>query len=189
MNKLLTNIQVKNWLDNNLTFITEQVSKKSEYKRIEDIWGRNVMKSVRPDLKLDKQWTNLFGEYIVREYFENKNIDISHPIKKKGFKPDFEIEKYIIEVKTGSYFTEGTGHEKILGTPFKYCEIPVLYNKPLLIICIGKAEYLGRHKYGFLDGEVLQNCEIKQRYINFFKDNKIYYIGYTELDKFNLFDN
>jgi len=187
MNKLLKNIEVTYWLSNNLTFITNQSTKKSEYKKIEDIWGRSVMKTIRPDLKLDKQWTNLFGEYIVREYFENKDIDIKNALNINGYKPDFEIENYIIEVKTGSYFTDGTGHEKILGTPFKYCEIPILYNKPLLIICIGKAELLGKDKYGFLDGTILENSVEKQSFINFFKEKNITYIGFSNLDK--LFNN
>lgn len=196
MNSLINNFEVKLWIFNNLTFITKQnelnenteqskkIKKRNDnYKLREDIWGRNIMRTIRPDLKLEKQWTNLFGEYIVKEYFENINMIIKHPKKINGYMPDFEIDNYIIEVKCGTYFTEGTAHEKILGTPFKYCEIPKLYNKPLLIICIGKAEYLGIHKYGFLQGEILNNSKEKQRFIRFYEENNIQLIGYTQLHK------
>lgn len=196
MNSLINNFEVKLWIFNNLTFITKQnelnenteqskkIKKRNDnYKLREDIWGRNIMRTIRPDLKLEKQWTNLFGKYIVKEYFENINMIIKYPKKINGYMPDFEIDNYIIEVKCGTYFTEGTAHEKILGTPFKYCEIPKLYNKPLLIICIGKAEYLGIHKYGFLQGEILNNSKEKQRFIRFYEENNIQLIGYTQLHK------
>jgi hypothetical protein len=58
-----------------------------------------------------------------------------------------------MEVKCGTYYTNGTAHEKILGCPFKYADIPILYSKPLKIVCIGGAEKICREQYGNLSGE------------------------------------
>jgi hypothetical protein len=64
--------------------------------------------------------------------------------------PDLETEDNIIEVKTQTFYTSGTAGEKILGSAFKYASIPVLYGKPLIILCIGGAEKICKEQYGNL---------------------------------------
>ena len=64
---LLRNKNVVQWLFCDLSFLGS--GKNKEMKVLEDIWGRKTMKLRRPDLKMDKQWTNLFGEYICEEIY------------------------------------------------------------------------------------------------------------------------
>ena len=115
---------------------------------------------------------------------QNPNERVVYHNNKRGAKftkyiPDFEIDNFVIEVKTNSYFTSGTATEKILGCPFKYAEIPELYKKNLIIICVGGAEKICRENYGNLNIENTVN--IKKKYINFFKENGIVFIGLSEL--------
>jgi len=114
----------------------------------------------RPDLKLDKQWTNKFGEHICEEIYFLLGKSVSKPIKQDHFQPDTEIDDAIIEAKAGTFYTDGTAGEKILGCPFKYADIPRLYGKPLKILCMGGAEKICRESYGNLPGE---KCSEKNR--------------------------
>jgi hypothetical protein len=170
---LLNNREVISWLFGDTSFLA------TNNKENEDVWGREVLKLKRPDLKLDKQWTNKFGEHICEELYTLLGFDIKKPIIKEHYQPDLEIDDAIIEVKTGTYYTSGTAHEKILGCAFKYAEVPELYNKPLKIICIGGAEKLSKERYGILEGT---SCSPKKKmYIDFFKENKIEYEGITSI--------
>jgi hypothetical protein len=183
---LLRNKEVVQWLFGDLSFL-ETIEKKNKtndekkYKLLEDKWGRNILKTRRPDLKLDKQWTNKFGEHLCEEIYTLIGKKVTKPVKKNNYQPDCETENFIIEVKTGTFHTSGTAGEKILGCPFKYCEVPDLYSKPLKILCIGGAEKICREQYGNLDGV---KCSIqKKKFINFFKDNNIEYVGVTDILK------
>jgi hypothetical protein len=170
---LLNNREVISWLFGDTSFLDKN------NKEFEDGWGREVLKLKRPDLKLDKQWTNKFGEHICEELYTFLGNDIKKPIIKEHYQPDLEIDDAIIEVKTGTYYTSGTAHEKILGCAFKYSEVPELYNKPLKIICVGGAEKLCKNNYGILEGS---KCSPqKKKYIDFFKENKIEYVGITSI--------
>jgi hypothetical protein len=176
---LVRDTNVINWLFGNLGFIHSQAKHKREYKNLEDLWGRNMLKTRRPDLKLDKQWTNKFGEHLCEELCILSGKETSKPKKKERYLPDLEIDECIIEVKTGTYYTTGTAGEKILGCPFKYADVPVLYNKPLKIICIGGSELDCRENYGNLPGN---KCTAQKRmFLDFFKNNGIEYIGATEI--------
>lgn len=173
---LMKNTEVLKWLYNDLSFL-EKIDKKSE-----DIWGRNVMKSKRSDLKLDKQWTNCFGEYICEEIMILLGYNVFKPTKKENFQPDLEVDDCILEVKTQTYLTSGTAGEKILGTPFKYSNIPRLYSKPLTIVCIGNAEILSRENYGNLPGSKMN--QEKKNILDFYRKSfHIQYIGASQLLK------
>ncbi len=173
---LLKNKDVLRWLFNDLNFLAT-VDKKSE-----DKWGQDVMRTKRPDLKLDKQWTNRFGEYICEEIMILLEKNVSKPIKKEHLQPDWETTDFMLEVKTQTYLTSGTAGEKILGTPFKYAAVPRLYSKPLKIICLGNAERLSRENYGNLVGEKMN--EEKKKIIDFYKNElNIEYVGVTDLLK------
>lgn len=181
---LLKNKEVIQWLFGDLSFLAT-IEKKNKtldgirYKALEDKWGQDVLKMRRPDLKLDKQWTNKFGEHICEEIYLLLNKVVSKPIKKSNYLPDLEIDDAIIEAKAGTYHTGGTAGEKILGCPFKYCEIPHMYGKPLKIICIGGAEKMCRENYGNLSGE---KCSAqKQKFLDFFSENNIQYIGASDI--------
>lgn len=183
---LLKYKEVIMWLFGDLSFLPPIENKNKtadtkQYKVLEDKWGQLMLKNRRPDLKLDKQWTNKFGEHICEELLMLQGKEVSKPKKKKGNQPDSEVDDAIWEAKTNTYFTTGTAGEKILGCPFKYAEIPDLYSKPLKILCMGGAEKLCREHYGNLDGT---KCSIqKKRFLEFFKENRIEYIGATDILK------
>jgi hypothetical protein len=170
---LLKKKEVVQWLCGDLSFLHIR------NKECEDAWGKNVMKERRPDLTLEKQWTNKFGEHLCEEIYTLLGENVKRPIKQNGCQPDLEINSLIIEVKTGTYFTRGTAGEKILGCPFKYCEVPEVYEKPLKIVCIGGAEKACREQYGNLPGS--KSSSQKTKFLNFFRDNNIEYIGFTDL--------
>jgi hypothetical protein len=183
---LLRKKEVIQWLFGDLSFLSpiekkNKTSDESKYKLLEDKWGQTVLKTRRPDLKLDKQWTNKFGEHLCEEIFILLGKNVSKPVKKEHYQPDSEVDDAIVEAKTGTFYTSGTAGEKILGCPFKYAEIPDLYSKPLKILCMGGAERVCREQYGNLAGA---KCSTqKKRFLDFFKENKIEYIGATDILK------
>ncbi len=89
-----------------------------------------------------KQWTTKLGEDVIMyNLLSENNENPKKPNIIGGFQPDWETDDYIYEVKTWSWWCDGTAHEKVLGTAIKYRNIPELYNKPLRIICIGRQEW------------------------------------------------
>ena len=181
---LLRQKEVVQWLFGDLSFLPaiEKKNKTSDakkYKLLEDQWGQAVMKIRRPDLKLDKQWTTKFGEHICEEIYTLLGKDVSKPANKNNYQPDSEVDDAIIEAKAQTFFTAGTAGEKILGCPFKYAEIPDLYEKPLKILCMGGAEKVCRESYGNLPGA---KCSPnKKMFLDFFRENKIEYVGATDI--------
>jgi len=172
---LLRNDNVLNWIFGNLNFLKENTLK-CNYKYKEDEWGRYVLKTKRPDLKLDKQWTNKFGEHIIEELYMLLNISINKAKKINKLLPDFETEEFMIEIKTQTFFTSGTASEKIIGSPFKYADVPLLYNKPLKIICIGGAEK------ALTEFDII-NCssETKKKFLQIYRENGIEFMSFRNL--------
>jgi hypothetical protein len=176
--------EVLQWLFGDLSFLPPITKKntsadKKKLKALEDKWGQDTLRIRRPDLKLDKQWTNKFGEHIAEEIYILRGKEVSKPVKKEHYQPDLEVDDTIIEAKAQTFFTSGTAGEKILGCPFKYADIPTLYEKPLVILCMGGAEQLCRGQYGNLPG--VKCSPQKQRFLDFFKENRIEYIGATDI--------
>jgi hypothetical protein len=175
---LLRQKQVIQWLFGDLSFLPE-IQKKNKttdektYKVLEDKWGQDMLRIRRPDLKLDKQWTNKFGEHLCEEIFTLLGKQVSKPVNKQHYQPDAEVDDAILEAKAQTFFTSGTAGEKILGVPFKYRDIPTLYSKPLLIICMGGAEKSCREEYGTLSGS---RCnETAQKLLNYYIVKKRFY--------------
>jgi hypothetical protein len=181
---LLREKEVVQWLFGDLSFLPE-IEKKNKttddakYKVLEDKWGQEILRIRRPDLKLDKQWTNKFGEHICEEIYFLLGKAVSKPVKKENYQPDSEVDDAILEAKAGTFYTGGTAGEKILGCPFKYAEIPDLYGKPLKIVCMGGAEKVCRESYGNLPGK---KCSLqKKKFLDFFRENRIEYIGASDI--------
>ena len=189
---LLRQKEVIQWLIGDLSFlpgIEEQKSKSKNGKArkiLEDNWGKKALKLKRPDLKLDGQWTNKFGEHLLEEIYEIQNLKFYKPVNKNNHQPDLEVDEYMLEAKAETYFTEGTAGEKILGVPFKYRNVPELYKKPLKIYCLGGAEKSCKEQYGILDGPKMDK-EAKE-ILDFWKKKKIEYIGMSDALK-NLIKN
>lgn len=183
---LLRQKQVIQWLFGDLSFLPE-IQKKNKttdekiYKVLEDKWGQDMLRVRRPDLKLDKQWTNKFGEHLCEEIFTLIGKQVSKPVNKQHYQPDAEVDDAILEAKAQTFFTSGTAGEKILGSPFKYAEVPQLYGKPLKILCMGGAEKVCRESYGNLPGE--KTSAQKQKILECFREIGIEYIGATDILK------
>jgi hypothetical protein len=183
---LLRQKQVIQWLFGDLSFLPE-IQKKNKttdekiYKVLEDKWGQDMLRIRRPDLKLDKQWTNKFGEHLCEEIFTLLGKHVSKPVNKQHYQPDAEVDDAILEAKAQTFFTSGTAGEKILGSPFKYAEVPQLYGKPLKILCMGGAEKVCRESYGNLPGE--KTSAQKQKILECFREIGIEYIGATDILK------
>ena len=183
---LLRSIEVIMWLFGDLSYL-EPITKINKtkdtvaYKILEDSWGQATLKTRRPDLKLDKQWTNKFGEHICEEICILMDKPFNKPVTINHYSPDIETEDAIFEVKTQTFYTNGTAGEKILGCPFKYADVPSLYGKKLVILCIGGAEKVCREQYGNLPGD--KCTPQKQSLLDEYKMRKIEYIGATDLLK------
>lgn len=181
---LLRKKEVILWLFGDLSFLPE-IEKKNKttdekvYKVLEDKWGQEMLKIRRPDLKLDKQWTNKFGEHICEELFCLLGKNVTKPVNKHHYQPDAEVDDAILEAKAQTFYTSGTAGEKILGSPFKYADVPELYGKPLKIVCIGGAEKVCRESYGNLPGE--KSTVKKKKILEFFRGIGVEYVGATDI--------
>lgn len=100
------------------------------------MFGNNIINQ-----KNNNQWTTLLGENLVKRTLMRNGYKVRRPICKEHYRPDFETDEYIIEVKTRNWTTSGTAGEKVFGTPYKYSDIPRLYEKPLIIVCVAFQEY------------------------------------------------
>lgn len=182
---LLRNREVIQWLFEDTSFLPHIVRKNKttdmqKYKVLEDKWGQDTLRTYRRnDLKLDKQWTNKFGEYICEEILILHGKEVTKPPNKSNFQPDLEVDNAIWEAKIGTYYTSGTAHEKILGCPYKYADVPLLYGKPLKILCMAGAEKVCREQYGLFGGE---RCTAqKKKYIDFYNINQIDFVSATDM--------
>jgi hypothetical protein len=149
----------------------------SAIKAEEDIWGKEMVRKYTNN-KVRKQWTTIFGESIAKELYTSNGSLLITPTKVAKFRPDFETENEVIEVKTGTYWTSGTAHEKIAGVPYKYSEIPIIYGKPLKIVCIGRAEEEA-WKSGLFGGEYCTERHREQ--IDLWKQWQIYIVPASSL--------
>ena len=102
----------------------------------EKTWGNSMIGQTN-----NGQWTTLLGEQLVYDVLTLKGEHPIKVIKKNGFKPDWETDKYIYEVKTSNWWVSGTAGEKVLGTWIKYQDIPIIYGKPLRIVCVANQEH------------------------------------------------
>jgi hypothetical protein len=148
----------------------------------EDEWCKQIMKGKRPDLVDPEKKQSKFGplgEELCKEYYTLIGEDPFKPSKKEGksYTLDLETLSTIIESKAGSYLTGGTAGEKIYGVPRKYMEVPRLYGKPLLIICIGGSEKFSRDKC------LIGDCDIPESklFADLYEKLNIRYVGFTEL--------
>ena len=99
-------------------------------------WGNKMISQTN-----NGQWTTLLGENLVYDVLTLKNENPRKVKPREGFKPDWETDTHIYEVKTSNFNVSGTAGEKVLGTFIKYQNIPKLYGKPLRIVCVAYQEY------------------------------------------------
>ena len=140
----------------------------------EKIWGNSIIHDTN-----NNQWTTRLGQSIVFECLDQLGENPKIPLKKKYYVPDIETDDFIYEVKTRSWTTSGTAGEKVYGTPLKYAEIPILYEKPLIIICVAYQEYEMLYGKTPIFGPNIRNKQ--QMFIEFYKQNDIYFDQCTKL--------
>lgn len=146
-------------------------------KKNEKNWGNDIIGNDK--IKQTSQWTTKLGENFVAKILSDKGYTVKRPIKKEGYKPDWEIEEAIIEVKTRNWNTTGTAGEKVLGAPYKYAAIPRLYGKPLKIICVAYQEYELTYGNTRVFGEDIQVEQKKM--LDEWKKRGIEYVKFSDI--------
>lgn len=126
------------------TGITIEKQRKEQEEK-EKLWGNTMIGQ-----NGNGQWTTKLGEELVYDVLELMGKNPKKTKSINGFKPDWETDDYIYEVKTSNWWVSGTAGEKVLGTWIKYQDIPELFGKPLRIVCVAFQEYeleYGKVKY------------------------------------------
>lgn len=168
----LNNPEVIEWIHKNGIFKSMKLGNKDDMAR-EKKWGQSTIKRVI------KQWTTELSETIVKEILLRRG-SVWRPDKKEGHEPDWETDDAIYEVKTRSWSVSGTAGQKILGTPFKYAEVPIIYKKPLYIVLVAYQEYEAIEKFKLFDDK----CSERQyKMMNMWKDMDIHYVKCSDLLK------
>jgi len=116
----------------------QETAKKLEKKFIYDLPQPSKSNSKAKKLGFGK-----IGENLVYDILSFMGENPRKPQKYPNccYQVDWEGDNYIWEVKTRSWTEPGTAGEKVLGTMYKYSDLPVIYGKPLKIVCIGYQEY------------------------------------------------
>lgn len=172
---LLHNTTVLDWVQKKGIFLEYKPSKNDKlgYNKKEKEWANTLLDNT----KYTGQWTTCLGETLVKEALTILYKNAWRPEKKEGYKPDWETEDAIYEVKTRNWTTSGTAGEKILGTPYKYSDIPLYYKKPLYIVCVAYQEYEAVERFC-----IYKNItERKQKILDMWKSMDIHFIQFTEL--------
>ena len=172
--KLLKKYEVIQWLFGDLSFLGDDMAE------TEKAWGCNIINGVIKTQSPKGQWSGVFGEKILEEIFllqGKESWKITKFNKKSREEPDRETYEFLYEVKTQSYNTPGTAGEKIFAVPFKYAELPIVYGKPLKIVCFGGAERFLKSSLS-----VEQTCQ-KRKFLDFYKEQKIEFIYGTDVLK------
>lgn len=149
--RVLDRPHVRDWVRGRLGFLVDSapVARNAFLRESERRWG---MAALAIPCHERTHWTGPFGESLVRDLLMDRGRSVRRPHRVPRVRVDWETEEAMIEVKTGAYFSQGSAHEKLLGVPFKYIDVPQRYGKPLWIVCAGQAERLSRTVYGNLDG-------------------------------------
>jgi hypothetical protein len=137
-------------------------------------WGNTIIGDNH-----NNQWTTKLGQALVFECLEQLGENPRMPKKKNHYLPDIETDDFIYEVKTRSWTTSGTAGEKVYGTPLKYAEIPLLYGKPLIIVCVAYQEYELLFGNTPIFGEHVR--DMQEEFLDFYKQHNIEFEQCTKL--------
>ena len=141
------------------------------YPKCEKIWGPNLYgKNV-------KMWSSYICEFLVRMKLQYNGEIIQKPEIKNKYKPDLETENAIYEIKGRMWSVSDTAGEKILGVPYKYGDIPTLYKKPLIIVCVAYQEYEANIDFKLFNPPPGTRKDM----IEFWKQHQITFVKFTDL--------
>ena len=107
------------------------------------------------------QWSNSFGEELVKTILQCLEKDPFRPKKIHGVIPDLETKDALYEIKTRNWTTSGTAGEKILAAPYKYKSISRLTGKKIFIVLVGFQEYEAIHSFKLFEKDQ-ETLEYKQ---------------------------
>lgn len=154
-------------------------------KKDEDLFIKGLLNSK------NKQCSGAFGEKIIQEILLLNNIastKVKHCIKTNSclVLPDLETIDTFYEVKTRTYKTSGSAGDKILSTPYKYCNIYKNTGKKVIIVCIGYQEIEANKKFNLFNTEDPNQSKL----LDFYKENfKVEYVKATDLLEMCLISN
>lgn len=159
----------------NLVDKTNKNSCLASAAKLEKEWGNKMIGQEN-----NSYWSSILGEQLTKIILENSGRSVKKPKKIKNLLPDLETEDAIWEVKTSNWTVGGTAGEKILAVPYKYAEVPILYKKPLKIVCVAYQEWELVYKYKIFSEN---NSPERYKMIDFWKDMSIEYVSFNDLVK------
>ena len=146
-------------------------------KKTEKDWGNEMIQKQKQ--KQTGNWTTLLGERLVKITLEAHGHHVFKPPKRDNKCPDWETDDFVVEVKTSNWTISGTAGEKVLGVPYKYANVPSLWNKPLIVVCVAYQEWELTHGNTQIFGE---RVSPEQRMlINLWKRMNIHFIPFSKL--------
>jgi len=165
------------WL-NGRTFREVSIPDRKQAKIDEDHAGRQLLNANSPV----KQWAGQLGEkavfYVLNQ--GGKNPRRARKIISK-YRPDWETDDAVWEVKTRTWCTSGTAGEKVLAVPYKYADIPVLYGKPLKIVLVGYQEWEYSHGGTIIFDDINKPSTRQQKMLDFWKEMGIEFVKFSDL--------
>ena len=143
--------------------------KREREKENEKKWGNSIIGQIN-----NGQWTTKLGETLVYVVLSILGENPLKPISINGYQPDWESDNYIWEVKTSNWWVDGTAGEKVYGSPLKYAEVPELYGKPLIIVCVAYQEYEFTHGNTPIFGDKVRPKTAE--FLKFYESNQISFV-------------
>ena len=140
----------------------------------EKIWGNSIINQVN-----NGQWTTKLCESFVYDLLKKLGNNPRRPRQIGRYRPDLETDNYIVEVKSRNWTTPGTAGEKVFGTPLKYAEIPELYDKPLMIVCVAYQEHEMTHGATPIFGDKVRPKTAE--FLKFYELNQITFVPCSQL--------
>lgn len=126
--------------------------------------------------------TGAMGEKITWDVCERLGKNPRKPIKfDNHLRPDIETDDAIIEVKTRSWCTTGTVGEKLFAVPYKYCDLPELYGKPLWIVCVAYQEWEAKAGNTVVFDDIKSPSTNQQKMLDLWKSMDIHYVKFSDL--------
>ena len=119
--------------------------------------------------------TGKLGEGLVKDVLKLANRPLEKVATINNLQPDIMDNQFVYEVKTRSWTVRGSAGEKVLGAPYKYADVPKLYQKPLKIICVAHQEY----EYTYSKTKIWNTeSESQQKMLNIYKASQIEFVRF-----------
>ena len=170
----ISDVIIKNQKFNDVCVWALGNMKNTKNKVLEREWGNFMINQVN-----NGQWTTKLGERLVFELLTRLGCEPRRPRQICRYRPDYETKTHMVEVKTRNFSTTGTAGEKVFGTPLKYAEIPLLYGKPLMIVCVGYQEYEMTHGATPIFGDKVRPKTAE--FLKFYELNQITFVPCSQL--------